>query len=481
MIDLVQRAVEAAQVAGAEYADARFVDLTIERLGMRNERLETAATSRSTGVGLRVLVGGYWGFASTSRADFSGLDALARRAVAVAQSSSALPAPAVRLAPLEPQRGTYRTPIEQDPFTIPLERKLEVLESSVREMRRDQRVTVAEAGMYFRREEKYFASSEGAALEQTLFESAAGLSATAVEGGEQQVRSYPQSGFAGNHAGAGYEWVEEIDVRAHAARTSEEAVALLSAPNCPDAITTVILDSSQLAIQIHESCGHPTELDRALGTELSFAGGSFLRPGMLGGFRYGSEHVTLVADATVPRGLGTFGWDDEGVPAQRMELVTRGEFTGYLTSRETAPEIGQLSNGTVRAEGWNRLPLIRMTNISLNPGSWRFADLVADTDDGIYMEQNRSWSIDDVRLNFQFGTEVAWEIKGGKLGRMLRNPTYRGNTPQFWASCDAVCGPEDWRLWGVPNCGKGEPMQVVHVGHGAAPARFRKLQVSPGG
>lgn len=480
-MDVVQRAVEAAQAAGAQYADARWVDLTIERLGMRNERLETASTTRSAGLGLRVIVDGYWGFASSSRVDAGGLEALARRAVAVALSSAALPAPAATLSPLQPQRGTYSTPIEQDPFAVPLERKLAVLESSIREMRRDQRVSVAEAGMYFRREEKHFASSEGSAIQQTLIESAAGLSATAVEHNEQQVRSYPQSGFAGNHATAGYEWVEELAIRDHAARTAEEAVQLLSAPSCPDTVTTVVLDSSQLAIQIHESCGHPTELDRALGTELSFAGGSFLRPEMLGRFRYGSEHVTLVADATAPRGLGTFGWDDEGVPAQRTELVTRGEFAGYLTSRETAPEVGQLSNGTVRAEGWNRLPLIRMTNVSLQPGDWRFDDLIADTEDGIYMEQNRSWSIDDVRLNFQFGTEIAWEIKGGKLGRMLKNPTYRGNTPQFWASCDAVCGASDWQLWGVPNCGKGEPMQVVHVGHGAAPARFRNLQVSPGG
>ncbi|MDQ3855868.1 MAG: TldD/PmbA family protein, partial [Chloroflexota bacterium] len=196
-----------------------------------------------------------------------------------------------------------------------------------------------------------------------------------------------------------------------------------------------------------------------------------------GSYRYGSEHVTIVADGTLPGGLGTFGYDDEGVPAQRVPVIERGILVNYLTDRQSAAQLDQRSNGTGRADGWGRIPLVRMTNLNLQPGEWSFEDLIADTDDGIYMETNRSWSIDDRRLNFQFGTEIAWEIRRGKLGRMLKNPTYTGITPQFWGSCDAVGNRDTWKVWGTPNCGKGQPMQIAHVGHGASPARFRNVRV----
>jgi TldD protein len=264
----------------------------------------------------------------------------------------------------------------------------------------------------------------------------------------------------------------------NAERIAAEAVQLLSADPCPkNIVTTVIIGSEQLALQVHESCGHPIELDRVFGTEAAYAGTSFLTTDKLGAFRYGSEIVNLTADAVRPLGLGTFGWDDEGVPAQTNPIVRDGLFVGYMTSRETATRLGQQSNGCMRASGWNRIPIIRMTNVSLEPGAWDFDDLIADTEEGIYMETNRSWSIDDLRYNFQFGTEMGREIKKGKLGRMLRNCTYTGITPEFWASCDAICNEDHWRMWGTPNCGKGQPSQIMHTGHGTAPARFRNLRV----
>jgi TldD protein len=234
-----------------------------------------------------------------------------------------------------------------------------------------------------------------------------------------------------------------------------------------------------LALQIHESCGHPIELDRVFGSEASFAGTSFLTTDKLGTFRYGSPVVNFTADSITPGGLGTFGWDDEGVPAQSTPIVREGIFMGYLMSRETARKIGKISNACMRASGWNRMPIVRMTNVSLEPGTWTLEDLIADTDQGIYMDMNRSWSIDDRRLNFQFGTEVAYEIKGGTLrkDRLLKNAIYTGITPEFWGNCDAVCNRDQWVVWGTPNCGKGQPGQVAHTGHGAAPARFRNIQV----
>jgi TldD protein len=236
-----------------------------------------------------------------------------------------------------------------------------------------------------------------------------------------------------------------------------------------------------VGLQIHESCGHPTELDRALGTEISLAGGSFLQPDLLGKLRYGSPLVDLVADSTSPGGMGTFGWDDEGVLAGKRHLVREGTFVDYLSSRETAAALGRASTGTMRAEGWNRTPLIRMVNVSLEPRAGTLDALIADTSDGVLLETDKSWSIDDLRLNFQFTCELAWEIKHGKRTRILRDPLYTGLTPQFWRSCDAVCGPEEWRLWGVTTCGKGDPMQAMQVGHGAAPARFRGVTVGNGG
>jgi TldD protein len=296
--------------------------------------------------------------------------------------------------------------------------------------------------------------------------------------GRTQRRSYPTwqggEGFQG-----GYERIAALDLEGNADRLRDEAIALLGAPPCPAGARTLLLDASQVALQIHESCGHPTELDRALGAEISLAGGSFLQPAHLGKLVYGSPIVTLVADATQPGGMGTFGWDDEGVPAGEHPLVDRGLFVDYLSSRETAHAIGKRSTGTMRAEAYNRPPLIRMVNVSLEApkDGPSLDDLVADTADGILMETDKSWSIDDLRLNFQFSCELAWEIKRGKKTRLLREPMYTGITPRFWQACDAVCGPSEWRLWGITNCGKGDPMQLMQVGHGASPARFRDVAI----
>ena len=315
-------------------------------------------------------------------------------------------------------------------------------------------------------------------VSQTIYEAGGGVQATAVGNGETQRRSYPQVprtaagfrrlGVRGRHGPA----------PGNARRTAEEAAELLTAEPCPtDIATDLIIDSSQLALQIHESCGHAVELDRALGDEAAFAGTSFLTPDLLQNFRYGSEHVNITADSTDATGLGTFGWDDEGLPAQATDIIRNGQFVGYLMSRESATRLGLPSNGCMRASSWNRIPLIRMTNVSLQPGAWTLDGLIADTDDGIYLETNRSWSIDDRRYNFQFGTEIGREIKNGKLGRLLRNCTYTGITPEFWRSCDAVCGPQYWQLWGTPRCGKGQPGQIAHTSHGASPTRFRNVRV----
>ncbi|MDX6221676.1 MAG: TldD protein, partial [Frankiales bacterium] len=236
---------------------------------------------------------------------------------------------------------------------------------------------------------------------------------------------------------------------------------------------TVVLDSSQLSLQVHESVGHPLELDRIFGMERAFAGTSFVEPDDRGRLQYAAPLVSITADATTPGAMGTFGFDDEGVAAGSNDLIRDGLLVGFLTSRETAAEIGLRSNGTARADSWGTIPLIRMNNVSLEPREGDQASIVADTTDGVLLVTNRSWSIDDRRDNFQFGVEAAYEIHNGRLGRLYRNGSYAGRCVDFWRSCDALGGPEDWLTWGVPNCGKGQPGQVARVGHGASTGRFR--------
>lgn len=476
MKDLAMRALDTARTRGASYADVRVVRRRSESVTVRNENVEGLAADETLGFGVRVIVEGFWGFASSHRMSLEEASRVAAQAVRVARASATVRGPRADIGPPSPVTDTYRSTFQKDPFAVSLEDKIALLLKANEAMQRIQGIVMAESNLYCQREEKTFGSSEGSYIEQEMVETGCGIEATAVSEGEVQQRSYPNS--VGRHQGTeGWEFVERWDLPANATRVAEEAVALLTAKPCPPGVTTLILDGSQVALQVHESCGHAIELDRVLGTEAAFAGTSFLTTDKLGSFQYGSPVVNLTADATIPGGLGTFGYDDEGIPAHRTPIVRDGIFLGYLTSRETAAALGQTSNGAMRASGWNRIPLIRMTNVNLEPGEWTLQDLIADTEEGIYMETNRSWSIDDRRLNFQFGTEIAREIKKGKLGELIKNATYTGITPQFWGSCDAVCNRDHWVVWGTPNCGKGQPEQVAHTGHGAAPARFRNVQV----
>jgi TldD protein len=472
-------ALNAAQLAGAEYADVRIVEKLHESIVIKNERVESAHRSGSDGFGVRVLMNGAWGFSSSSRISDAEVERVTREAVEIARASGRASPKKTTLSPEQSVRDEWNTPLEKDPFEIPLEDKLSLLDAAVGAVRTVSGVKIAEGSMNFWKDRQLFASSEGSLIRQTTVHSGAGISATSIKNGGIQVRSYPNS-FRGQYRSGGYELVETMDLAGEAERVGSEAVALHSAQQCPSGEMTLILDGSQLALQIHESCGHPTELDRALGSEINFAGTSFLMPDMLNDFRYGSDIVNLVADATQathPGGLGTFGYDDEGVPAQNVHLVRDGIFCEYLSSRETAQQIGRRSTGAMRASSWNRIPLVRMTNVSLLPGDSSLEEMIAGTDNGILMSTNRSWSIDDKRLNFQFGTEIGWLIKNGKLAGMVKNPTYSGVTPQFWGSCDAIAGSGEWNIWGTPNCGKGQPTQIMHTGHGASPARFRNVSV----
>jgi len=481
MREIGEWALGMAMSRGASLAEARIVSERMRALGTRNGRVATASEDESLGVGVRVLVDGGWGFSATQDLTQAGVEHCAALAVEIARASARVRLEPVQLVEEPPAKADWSSPCEIDPFTVPIEESLELLRKIDAALRAVEGVTLAETSMLFRRHEQWFYSSEGSVLHQTRTISGAGMAAHAFEGDSIQTRSYPNS-FGGQHQTKGYELIHELQLLENAERVARECVALLKAPQCPEGVRDLVLDSSQLGLQIHESIGHPIELDRVLGFEANFAGTSFLTLDNLHTLRYGSELVNVVADARPEHGpgLGTFAFDDEGVQAQCVPIITEGRFEGYLSSRETAAEIGRLrSGGNMRAESWTRTPIVRMTNISILPGGkpLSFDELIGSTDDGIYMETNRSWSIDDKRYNFQFGCEIGWEIKGGKRKRMVRNPSYSGITTEFWNSMDAICDRRFWTLWGTPNCGKGQPEQTMGTGHGAAPARFRQVKI----
>jgi TldD protein len=474
--ELCGHAIDVALGTGAGYADARAVTRRVQHVATKNGEVESVSDGETEGIGVRVLVDGAWGFACDRRLTDEGAREAAERAVAFARASSGRTARRrVELAPAPAEQGEYRTPAKRDPIEVPLSEKVDLCLRAEAGMRHEH-VQITEASLRAQREERVFRSSEGADVHQEFVECGAGIDALAAGDGRVQLRSYP-SAHGGSSSQSGWEYVEGLALEREAPRVGEEAAALLTADPCPAGVTTIVIDSEQMVLQVHESVGHPTELDRVYGTEAAYAGTSFLKPADLGSLRYGSELMNVTADSTTAGGLGTFGYDDEGVPAGRQPVVEAGILRGFLSSRETAAMIGAGHGGSMRADGWSRMPLVRMTNLHLEPGEGSVDDLIAEVDDGLFLCTNKSWSIDDKRLNFQFGTQIAWKIKSGKLGRMLRDATYMGVTPVFWAGLDAVAGPDEWRLYGLTNCGKGQPGQHAHVSHGTSGGRFRNVQV----
>jgi TldD protein len=423
-------------------------------------------------LGVRALVGSGWGFFAVPDLTDRAVREAGARAAEIGRASALVSRDGPGLVPSEPANGSWASDCEVDPFEVSLSDKGDLLVRATTTMR-EEGADLAEGLISSWETRKWFVSSEGHRIDQHVRESGAGISAMSIGEHETQRRSYPAS--RGQYGTRGWEMVEGLDLEGNAARVGSESRELLTAPECPSGVTDLILGSEQLALQIHESVGHAIELDRILGWEAAYAGTSWLDLAQLGSLQYGSPLMNITIDPSIPGALGSFGYDDEGTPATKRDAVREGIWVGVLAGRDSAAAAGLDYGGSVRADGWARLPMVRMTNVGLEPGPHTFEEIVAETDDGIYMESNRSWSIDDRRLNFQFGTEVGYEVKNGKLGRLLRNPTYTGIGPTFWASMDMLSS--ELVPWGTPNCGKGQPGQTGHTGHPAAPARFRDVRV----
>ena len=475
---LAARALDTASSRGADYADIRFENVRSERIEARNGVVATLSDTSSRGYGIRALVDGAWGFAASSDISDAGVDRAAARAVEIARAGAAVTRKRIGTAPDKAYTDTFATPMRRDPHDVPLGERVALLLDAEKALHVSPKISVGRAWMDLWTTDKFFYSSIGSNIEQRVRQTGSGLQALAVGEGDAQTRTYP--GDIGLYKAGGWEIIEQAQLGANAQRIAEEAVALLTAPQCPSGTLDIILGGSQVSLQIHESCGHPAELDRVMGWEANFSGVSFLEVDQLDKLRYGSDIVTIVIDNTIPEGFATVAYDDEGTKSTVSDIIRNGLLVGYEMSNDTARLIGRESNACVRAQSWEFVPMIRMCNLNLLPGDVPFEHLFDDVKDGIYMESNRSWSIDDHRLNFQFGCEIGWEVKNGKRGRMLKNPTYAGMTPRFWNSCDAIADENSWVAWGTPNCGKGEPMQTGRTAQCASPARFRNVQVGVG-
>ncbi|GIL34219.1 TldD/PmbA family protein [Phycicoccus sp. DTK01] len=474
---LLDEAIAATDVGGVTFADARLVEaeelrLYTSRAGGLDERHEHTA-----GIGVRVLVDGAWGFAAVALAGPGSSDRAPREAAEQAVRSALAGAGLARteLPPREPSSGRWEVPVEIDPFAVPDEERHALLQEVVRAASSPQAVRAVTAGLNAKRQHRHYADSEGSRQHQHLVESGAVLQATAADESGVQRRSYPNS-FHGNTAAGGWEYVLGLSLPTEAARVGEEAMQLLTAPQAPSGTADLVIGPAQMALQIHESVGHAIELDRILGDETNFAGASWVRPSDVGSLRYGSPAVTIVSDPTAPGTRGTFAWDDEGTPAVRRTLIEDGVLREALSSRESAARAGRTTSGAARSDGWSYLPVPFATNVYLEPGRGSLRELLERMGDGYYVDDNRSWSIDDRRMAFQFGTEVAWEVRGGRRCRLMRGFSYGGMTPQFWGSVEAVAGPDEFRAFGMP-CGKGEPKQWGFLGHGSSPTLVRGVRI----
>ncbi|NHJ83861.1 MAG: TldD/PmbA family protein [Asgard group archaeon] len=479
MRDLTELALETCSKEGATYADIRIVTIKDEDISVKKGNIDALNLSTEKGFGIRTIANGGLGFAGSYEITPDEIKRVAKLAVRIAKASGSTRKNPIKFVDVDVVEDDYKTTIKKDPFKVSTEDKLEIMMEVDKRLSEFDPEVIKLTQVDFRghQEDKIFASSEGSYITQLITFCGGGFSATAITPGSQpQRRSFPGS-FRGDFSTKGYEHFEELNLLDNVEKTAKEAIDLTQAKSCPTEKTTLLIDGHQLMLQIHESCGHPTELDRVLGTEAAYAGTSFMTPNLLGKLQYGSKYVNMTADCTLTGGLGTFGYDDEGVKAKRTPLVKEGLFVGYQSSRETAAIIGlKESSAGMRADSPQKLPLVRMVNINLEPGDWSRDEVIAETKKGILMSTNRSWSIDDKRLNFQFGTEIAWEIIDGEIVGIIRNATYTGITPEFWGSMDAH-SKDDWKLLGTPNCGKGQPGQVMYVGHGCGTARFNNVRV----
>jgi len=474
--DFADLALKRLAASGAEYGDIRIVHSTTQTIRGEDRRIASIRDHDDVGFGVRVLYHGAWGFAASSILSLEEVPRVADLAVEIAKGSASIAIEKVVLAREPLHRDRIATPLRLDPFTVPLQQKTDLLLATMESLHGQPGVIRSSAGLWARRDRKLFVSTERTHLEFDLVASSGDCTATSLHEGRFASRS-----FNTPHLRRGYELIQDSDLLRQAPLVAREAVEKVRAPAVEAGRYDLVLDPEHLSLTMHESCGHPSELDRALGYEANYAGTSFLTTEKRGTFRYGSTHVNLVADNTEPETLAATGYDDDGVACQKWDIVREGIFVGYCTNREVAPKIGEArSRGSSRADSWGSVPMVRIANIGLEPGAATLDQLLAGVKRGIYIAGHGSYSIDQRRYNFQFGGDAFWLIENGRRMHMLRDVIYHGITPEFWNSCDGVADRSHRQRYGFITCGKGQPGQSGWMTHAASHARFRDIQVIRG-
>jgi TldD protein len=457
------------------FADVRYTSTDYQYIYFQNGNLnQFASENNDESIGVRVLIDGCWGFAGTSVLSRSEIDKIINMAIKNAKAGSLFRSKKVVFAPIKPTVGTYIFTPEENPFTMPNEEKIEYFGTLAKELTKNDKIVYSYAKCQFYRQYKVYANTEGTFTDSLVYDVLPDMYVLASDGKQNYSRTWP--GHMGARRG-GFEKVRSFRFEENVERILKESVDMLTAPTIEADRADIIIGGGHLALQLHESAGHATEADRMFGMEISYAGKTFVKKPMLNDFRYGSDIVNIYSDSTIEAGLGYHLVDDEGVPACRVDIVKNGILNNLQTSRETAPLLGLEPSSNMKGAFAGEVPLIRMTNFCLGAGKGSLAELIADTEKGYFLDFTKTWSIDDNRHNFQFSTEIGYRIKDGEIVGIVKEPTYYGITPEFWASCDRICGAEEWEMHGTFHCGKGEPGQAMHLSHGVAPARFRNVIV----
>lgn len=473
---LADTSIFVAKQNGASYSDIRICKNRNQTIGTREDRVDNIADSENLGFGVRVLINGTWGFASSAFISENEVAKVTAFACDIAKANSILQKIPVELVSTPVYVDKYTTPIQIDPFSISITDKIDK-QLSFNKIAKQHGAEYVDSFMWFINEWKYFASSEGSNITQDLYRIWAQTEPTVID---KETGFFESRKVLAPPYSKGYEHINQYPYEKEIAEATENAMMKLKAPTVLPGKRDVIIHGNNLFLTIHESCGHPTELDRALGYEANYAGTSFMTPDKLGNLRYGSEIINLIADRTQQYGLATRGYDDDGVKTTEFPIIENGRFVNYQTTREQAKYINNdISYGCAYADSWSHFPIQRMPNVSLKPSAEKRSldDLIADTDDAILIIGDGSWSIDMQRYNFQFTGQEFWEIKNGKKAGMLNDVAYQGNTVDFWNSCDAICDESEYYLGGSLFCGKGEPGQISPVSHGAVPSRFRQINI----
>ncbi|MBC8515180.1 TldD/PmbA family protein [bacterium] len=479
-IDEVLRSLlDDALVKGAQYGDIRYGKYRSQTVSVRDHLVESIEDDASEGVGIRVLVDGGWGFASTPDLSPDVLNATLLRAIEVAKASASLRPEPVSWPDLPPQVGRFETPVKEDPFTVPIQERIEMLLATTEACLSQEGCFRATAETFCGEENRRFFSTQGCDITQKVVRLSPDLMAWG-KGRDGKVRT---RGYQVPPLTIGYEHIRQADLPGNGARVGREAVERANAPQGPSGKLDLVLDPAHLALTIHESIGHATELDRACGWEADFAGTSFLKTSDIDTLQYGSKWVNVQGDRTLPHGQSTLGWDDDGVPVTEFKIIEEGVFRGFSSTRDSAYLQGEEGAGRAcgHADSWANTPILRIPNVWLKPTPGPQAptkdDLVASVKRGVLIQGRGSFSIDQQRFNFQFGGDAFWEIRDGKVRGMYSDVTYRSITTQFWNACDGVAGEDDWLPHGVRNCGKGQPSQQGQQTHGASWSVFRGIQV----